>query len=140
MQDQFDAETWAVLSAALGGYNVEDMKLTGSKYVFGEGADTDVIVLIRNPSYTALHSRGWFIGGSGEEGCDLFDSFKHHDNNVNLIVVNDPQYFMLWQRSAEAAKYLHNRGFLLRKGDVHAIHGIVMDGSGWKFEQAIRDY
>lgn len=121
-----------ILSKA--GHVIKDLDITyvGSAYISGcTETDVDILVLIPSISSDTYKHYGWDNGGSEPPGePDQWTSYKKFVDGVevNMILTNDEEYYKLWVRSAEVARFMYLSGHTLTKGQVHGIHQIVMDG------------
>ena len=106
------------------------IELVGSIYIYGQGNDIDILVLLDRdipmcPSVNSLMLPGWVYGGSTPKSGERWCSWKQGD--INLLVTADQKYFNDWVTAAEVCKYLALRGVKLEKPDRIAVHAIIMD-------------
>ena len=106
------------------------IELVGSTYIYGQGNDIDILVLLNTaaPTYTSIETLvlpGWVYGGSTPKSGDGWCSWKQGD--INLLVTDDETYFNAWVTAAEVCKYIALRGVKLEKPDRIAVHAIIMD-------------
>lgn len=107
---------------------VAEYAAIGSYHAFGEGADRDYVVLVRDQEEASgiLADYGYTRtqdpnGGSGN-GNDHFIAMRKED--INLMVTQDREFFNLSQRAFYVVKVLNLRD----KGDRIRVHQLVVDG------------
>ena len=109
------------------------IELVGSTYIYGQGNDIDILVLLdsNGVGVDELRLPGWVYGGSTPKSGDGWCSWKQGD--INLLVTEDQTYFNSWVTAAEVCKYLFlKRGVVLDKPDRIAVHAIIMDDKDCK--------
>lgn len=103
--------------------------LTGSAVVTGEGNDIDIVILqpfeIGAELVEHLEQYGWVLCGEASyESQGMFAAFRKGD--VNIIVVEDDEYFRKWETALEVCKYLHLVGLSDKTWRV-TMHKIIVD-------------
>ena len=104
------------------------IELVGSTYIYGEGNDIDILILLDSTggSIEELRLPGWEYGGSTPKSGDKWCSWKQ--GHINLLVTGDETYFNAWVTAAEVCKYLFlKRSIVLDKPERIAVHAIIMD-------------
>lgn len=105
------------------------LSIVGSTYYANkETSDVDVLVHY-SANVLNLVFDDWEYGGSSPLAGDSWCSWKTMVKGVeiNMLLAEDIGYTHKWLTAAEVCKYLHLRKFQLTKGDVAAIHEIIMD-------------
>lgn len=139
----------AVMKAT--GKTIEDIDAAhvGTSYIKGDGNDIDVLVYapVEGSAGSVYIGDEWARGGScgnDEAHRSKWESWKRNvgEVEVNLIFINDLDYFNKWKQAAEACRFLerslpHHR---LTRGEIHGVHAIIMDGSNAEHELGIRNY
>ena len=99
-------------------------QVVGSTYVFGEGNDKDVLVLVENAIQARNHAleRGWRLETTREYEGTKFYSLRRGDDNV--LIVEDPEYYADFLTASEVCRYLQ----LADKNDRVMVHKIIRDG------------
>lgn len=137
----------AVMKAT--GKTIEDIEAAhvGTSYIKGDGNDIDVLVYAPVEGLACSVDMGveWTHGGStGNNACNRskWESWKRNvgEVEVNLIFINDLDYFNKWKQAAEACLFLEHCGKNLTRGEIHGVHSIVMDTSRADVELYIRSY
>lgn len=137
----------AVMKAT--GKTIEDIEAAhvGTSYIKGEGNDIDVLVFapVEGSAGSVDIGGEWTRGGSTGNNADNrgnWESWKRHvgEIEVNLIFINDLDYFDKWKQAAEACRFMQEKCLCLTRGEIHGIHAIIMDGSDADHELSIRNY
>ena len=111
---------------------IQSNLLTGSAVVTGEGNDIDIVILqprdIDADLVAHLEQYGWVLCGEASyESHGMFAAFRQGD--VNIIVIDDAEYFRKWETALEVCKYLHLVGLSDKAWRV-TMHKIIVNGAG----------
>lgn len=106
------------------------VRIVGSTYIYGHGADLDLLVLVRTPEGMGSLVNSWYhqdfrFGGSGPKVGDHWCSWKR--GTLNLLLTDDSDLYDRWLMAAEVCRYLYlARAIVLTKPERIAIHDILM--------------
>lgn len=108
--------------------SVKSAALVGSTYIYGQGVDIDVLVLVDSEHLiSSWQHPEWKYGGSTPKSGDGWGSWKKGE--VNLLLTHSEDYFNKWLTAADVCKYLfHKRSIVLSKEERIAVHAMIMDG------------
>lgn len=103
---------------------IRDSRLVGSTYILGKGKDIDYLFLVPDlyDTQERLKGRNWADGLSLEyDGLGNF--FSARRGEINLLFVEDSDFYDKWLTSAEVCKALK----LESRTDRVIVHRIIMD-------------
>lgn len=124
--------------------------VVGSSYIHQE-IRNDVDILVLSPFRRSLRdvftSSGWVEGGSQDltlNTCWVSMKKLYDDEGkavvINVIIVENEDYFNKWVRAAEACRFLVSMGVPLKRGQTHGVHAIIMDDCDAEGELPLRNY
>lgn len=100
----------------------------GSSYITGDGADLDLVVLVKikgSTEHDQLIKAGFRWTGRDEYDDDQFATFRQ--DHINVMLTDSREFFAKFQEAAEVCKFLHQQYGFGDKTTRIAIHRILMN-------------
>ena len=116
--------------------NIREWHMGGSCAIAGSGRDVDIIILqdkeVELDAFTWLLDEHGFLlcGEESYDGAGMFVALRRGD--VNLIIVENAEYYRSWEKAQAVSRWLHNCGFEGRPYRVF-VHRLVRDGELWPY-------